>query len=191
MNDEKAKKIRDALAGWKTGQYQSVSACAEYFQVPRTTLCDMIVDPRTVHSWFELTKERLLNDPELSECWKDPRRIFNQDETPCVLALSMRRSLPLWATTDPSTTSVETPGHTPASAPSSPGTGSTSAVGLCIRVSATQQRRLPTFPRMASPAMSPEEYVSREVFQQGILADLVEHCETENIPKPVCIQCPV
>ena len=112
----------------------------------------MIVDPRTVHSWFELTKERLLNDPELSECWKDPRRIFNQDETPCVLALSMRRSLPLWATTDPSTTSAETPGHTPASAPSSPGTGSTSAVGLCIRESATQQRRLPTFPRMASPA---------------------------------------
>ena len=81
MNDEKAKKIRDALAGWKTGQYQSVSACAEYFQVPRTTLRDMIVDPRTVHSWFELTKERLLNDPELAECWKDPRRIFNQDET--------------------------------------------------------------------------------------------------------------
>ena len=30
-----------------------------------------IVDPRTVHSWFELTKERLLNDPELAECWKD------------------------------------------------------------------------------------------------------------------------
>ena len=32
-------------------------------------------DPRTVHSWFELTKGRLLNDPELAECWKDPRRI--------------------------------------------------------------------------------------------------------------------
>ena len=46
MNDEKAKKIRDALAGWKTGQYQSVSACAEYFQVPRTTLRDMIRDNR-------------------------------------------------------------------------------------------------------------------------------------------------
>ena len=70
----------------------------------------------------------------------------------CVLALSMRRSWPLWAITDPSTTSAETPGLTPASAPSSPGTGSTSAVGLCIRVSATEQRRLPTFPRMASPA---------------------------------------
>ena len=90
-----------------------------------------IVDPRTVHSWFELTKERLLNDPELSECWKDPHRIFNQDETPCVLALSMRRSLPLWATTDPSTTSAETPGHTPASAPSSLRTGSTSADSMC------------------------------------------------------------
>ena len=40
-------------------------------------------------------------------------------------------------------------------------------------------------------SVSPEGYVNREVFQQGILADLVEHCETENIPKPVCIQCPV
>ena len=40
-------------------------------------------------------------------------------------------------------------------------------------------------------SVSPEGYVNREVFQQGILADLVEHCEKENIPKPVCIQCPV
>ena len=93
-----------------------------------------IVDPRTLDSWFDLTKERLLNDPELAECWKDPRRIFNQDETSLCVG------------------SAETPGLTPASAPSSPGTGSTSAVGLSIRVSATEQRRLPTFPRMASPA---------------------------------------
>ena len=46
VNEEKAKKVHDAIAGWKTGQYQSVSACAEYFQVPRTTLRDMIRDER-------------------------------------------------------------------------------------------------------------------------------------------------
>ena len=29
-------------------------------------------------------------------------------------------------------------------------------------------------------------YVNREVFEEGILADLVEHLDKENIPKPVC-----
>ena len=43
--------------------------------------------------WQEHTKERLLGNPILAECFKDPRRIFNQDETSVVLGSSQQRVL--------------------------------------------------------------------------------------------------
>ena len=43
VNEEKAKKVHDAIAGWKTGQYQSVSACAEYFRCENKFFCSLIM----------------------------------------------------------------------------------------------------------------------------------------------------
>ena len=40
--------------------------------------------------WQEHTQERLLGDPRLAECFKDPRRLFNQDETSVVLGSQQR-----------------------------------------------------------------------------------------------------
>ena len=111
-----------------------------------------IVDPRTLDSWFDLTKERLLNDPELAECWKDPRRLFNQDETSlCVGSEHEKVLAPVGYHRPVYNLGGDSRAHTSISTIIS---GDGKYVGCRIvykRVSATQQRRLPTFPRMASP----------------------------------------
>ena len=155
-----------------------------------------IVDPSTVDSWFDLTKERLLNDPELAECWKDPRRIFNQDETSlCVGSEHEKVLAPVGYHRPVYNLGGDSRAHTSISTIIS-GDGKYVGCRIVYKGVRNTTEKIANIPKDGITgewrcSVSPEGYVNREVFQQGILADLVEHCETENIPKPVCIQCPV
>ena len=142
-------------------------------------------------TWFELTKERLYDDPLYRECWSDPRRIFNQDETSICAGTEHERVLaPVGYQRPVYHMGGSSRDHTSLSTVIN-GDGSKILNRIIYKGVRNRSEKIAHIPRdgITGPwkcSVSPEGYMTGKVFCE-VIDDIVEHVEAENIPKPVCI----
>ena len=145
-------------------------------------------------SWFSHIKERFVDPPKFSEIWKDPQRIFNQDETALEFGSEHQSVLaprghkgPLYniggSSRDHVTLSVTVSAD-----------GEVAGMRVVYpgkRWSKEEKDLIETLPSDGVTgkwrfSKSEKGYVNREIFLD-ILKDLSDHLDRKNIPRPVML----
>ena len=144
-----------------------------------------------LREWQELTERALMDDPVLAEVMKDPRRIFNQDETPLCPGVEHQRVLTPKGWTGP----VYNKGgdsrlHITSSVTVS-ADGEYVGVRLVYKGTRNRCQQIKKIPKTGVTgewrcSVAPKGYVNREVYLD-ILGDLVERIQEKNIPTPVVL----
>ena len=144
--------------------------------------------------WFSNIRERFFENPDFSEVWKNPRRIFNQDETALEMGSEHQIVLAPKGHTGPL---YNTGGSSREHVTLSVTVGADGSVaGMRVVYSGKRRSKeekeleetLPT-DGVTGPwrfSKSPKGYVNRIIFLE-ILRDLKDYVEKENIEKPVIL----
>ena len=147
-----------------------------------------------IKQWFEDINGRFVSNPEFSDVWKDPRRIFNQDETALEMGSEHQTVLAPRGHTGPV---YNTGGSSREHVTLSVTVGADGSVaGMRVvypgkRWSKEEKELQETLPSdgVTGPwrfSKTEKGYVNRDIFLD-ILRDLVAHVEKENIERPVIL----
>ena len=145
-------------------------------------------------NWFKDVEGRFVKDPKFSECFKDPRQLYNQDETPITWGTKLQKVLAVKGFSGPAYNlggfSRE---HTTVSVLVG-ADGSVPAIRIVwsgkrwSQAERDLQENIPADGVTGKFKFSktPSGYVTREVFLE-ILSDLTDHITEHIVPQPVIL----
>ena len=145
-------------------------------------------------NWFKDVEGRFIKDPKFSNCFKDPRQLYNQDETPITWGTKHQKVLAVKGFSGPAyNLGGSSREHTTASVLVG-ADGSVPAVRIVWpgkRWSPAERDLQENIPADGVTgkfkfSKTPSGYVTREVFLE-ILSDLTDHITEHNVPRPVIL----
>ena len=140
-------------------------------------------------NWFKDVEGRFVNNPKFADCFTDPRRMFNQDETPITWGIEHQKVLAVKGYAGPAyNLGGSSREHTTASVMIG-ADGSVPGIRIVwsgLRWSQVEKKLQEEIPADGVTgkwkfSKTPSGYVTREIFLE-ILSDLTDHITEKNIP---------
>ena len=150
-----------------------------------------ILTVEDLREWQNSTELHLFSDPVTAEIMKDPRRIFNQDETPLSPGVKHQRVLTEKGWDGPVYNAGGDSHLNITSSVTVSADGEYCGVRLVFRGKRNRFQHIRDIPDTGitgrwRTSVAPKGYVNCDVFLE-VLGDLKEHIEEKNIPKPVLL----